>query len=161
MFSPIEVKKYEFGKSLRGYDPTEVRSFLESLANELEQLISTNRSQFSELEKLRAEVSAYQRVEQNMKEALVNAQESQRDAREDSLRESELIRREAELAAEKIIRNSNVRGDEIRREIEALAARRDSFVRKLRSLIRSELELIELLESAESETVEDAGAIDE
>ncbi len=151
MFSPVEVKKYEFGKSLRGYDTTEVRSFLETLANDLEQLTETNRNQTSELDKLRSEVSAYQRVEQNMKEALVNAQEAQRGAREDSLRESELIRREAELAAEKIIRDANVRGDEIRREIETLVSRRDSFVRKLRSLIRSELELIELLESAESE----------
>jgi len=154
LFSPIEVKKYEFGKALRGYDPTEVRGFLESIANELEQLIETNRNQTSELDKLRSEVATYKRVEQNMKEALVSAQEAQRGAREDSLRESELIRREAELAAEKIIRDANVRGDEIRREIETLVNRRDSFVRKLRSLIRSELELIELLESAESESVE-------
>ena len=154
MFSPIEVKKYEFGKSLRGYDTVEVRSFLETLANELEQSIDTNRNQTMELEKLRTEVSAYQRVEQNMKEALVNAQEAQRGAREDSLRESELTRREAELSAEKIISDANKRGEEIRREIETLASRRDSFVRKLRSLIRSELELIELLESAEADTHE-------
>lgn len=151
MFSPIEVKKYEFGKSLRGYDTTEVHSFLESIANDLEQLIETNRNQTSELDKLRSEVSTYQRVEHNMKEALVNAQEAQRGAREDSLRESELIRHEAELAAEKIVRDANVRGAEIKREIETLVARRDSFVRKLRNLIRSELELIELLESAEGD----------
>jgi len=154
LFSPIEIKKYEFGKSLRGYDTTEVRGLLESIANELEQLLNTNRNQTSELDKLRAEVATYHRVEQNMKEALVNAQEAQRGAREDSLRESELIRREAELAAEKIVRDANVRGEEIRREIETLVNRRDLFVRKLKSLIRSELELIELLEAADSDQEE-------
>ena len=47
-----------------------------------------------------------------------------------------------------------MRGEEIRREIETLVNRRDLFVRKLKSLIRSELELIELLEAADSDQEE-------
>ena len=149
MLSPIEVKKQEFSRVVRGYDPAEVRSFLETVADELEKLSETVHKQTADIEGLKTELVTYQKIEQNMKEALVNAQETLRDAKEGSRREADLVRREAELEAERIITGARRKGDEISREVEALTARRDSFVRKLRSLMRSELELIELLEEEE------------
>jgi len=149
LLSPIEVKKQEFSRAVRGYDPAEVRSFLETVADELERLSDSVHKQLTEIEGLKSELVAYQRIEQNMKEALVNAQETLRGAKEGSQREADLVRREAEVEAERIIADARKKGDEIRREVETLTARRDGFVRKLRSLLRSELELIELLEGEE------------
>lgn len=150
MLSPIEVKKQEFGKSLRGYDSAEVRSFLETVAGELEHLNEVNRNQAAELERLKAELATFQRMEKNMKDALVNAQEAVQNARADSKREAELVRKEALFEAEQIVQNAKKHSEEIKREIDALTARRDSFVRKVRALLRSELDLIQLLEEADS-----------
>jgi cell division initiation protein len=145
MLSPIEIKKHEFGKSVRGYDVDEVRSFLETVADDVEKLTESTRSQATEIERLRAELEAYQRIDQNMKEALVNAQETLRGAKEGS-------QREAELEAERIIADARKRSDDLRREIETLALRRDAIVRKIKSILRSEMELIDILKEEDFST---------
>ena len=40
--TPLEIRKQEFRKMLRGYDPHEVRSFLEMVSTELESLLREN-----------------------------------------------------------------------------------------------------------------------
>lgn len=150
MISPIEIKKHEFSRAVRGYDPVEVRNFLETVAAEIERMGESLRNQTGEIEKLRAELSAFQRMEQNMREAMVNVQETLRDAREGARKEADLMRREAELIAERIVTDARKKGEDIRRDLEALAQRRDGLVRKLRALLRSELELIEMLQDEEA-----------
>ncbi len=145
MLSPIEIKKHEFSKAMRGYDPVEVRAFLESISNEFEKLLENLRSQSNEIERLRVELGTYQKMEQNMREAMVNAQETLRDAREGARRDAELIHREAEVIAERIINDARKKSEDIKREVESLIFRRDNLIRKLRALLRSELELINLL----------------
>ncbi len=146
MLSPLDIKKQEFGRSMRGYDNAEVRSFLETVADEFEKLSEKVRSQEIEIEALKSELTTYQRMDQNMKEALVNAQETLRGAREGSKRDADLARKEAELDAERIIAEAHKKGESIRRELEMLSERRNSFIRKLKTLLRSEFELIQLLE---------------
>jgi len=147
LLSPVEIKKQEFGRSVRGYDIAEVRSFLETVAEDFETLKENMNSNIAEIKALQTELVTYKRIEQNMKEALVNAQETLRDAKEGSKRETDLMHREAELEAEKIINAANKQGETIRREVSMLSDRRDSFVRKLKNLLRTELELIQLLEN--------------
>lgn len=157
MISPIEVKKQEFSRAMRGYDTAEVRAFLDSVAVELERLSETARVNDIEISRLKAELSSYQKMERNMKEALVNAQETLREAREGSQREADLKLREAEIEADKIIKEAHRRREEVMREIEALVARRDAFVRKLRALMRSELELIDLLNEQDPSSQDKGG----
>ncbi len=146
MISPIEIKKHEFGKAMRGYDTVEVRAFLETVAAEFERLAENLRQSSGEVERLRAELGAYQRMEQNMREAMVNAQESLRDAREGAQKEAELIRRDAELEAERILIEARKKGEDNRREMDALVWRRDALVIKLRKFLETELDLFKLLE---------------
>lgn len=149
MLNPLEIKKQEFSRSVRGYDHAEVRSFLETIAEEFENLIGLVNSQGTEIEILKTELSTFQRIEQNMKEALVNAQETLRDAKEGSRREADLIRKEAEFEGERIIAEAHKKADAVKREVEILEERRKSLMRKLKSLISSELELIELMGDTE------------
>lgn len=147
MISPVEIKKHEFSRSVRGYDKVEVRNFLETVAAEMEKLGESHRNQSNEIEKLRAELSAFQRMEQNMREAMVNVQETLKDAREGARKEAELIQREADVVAERIVAEARKKGDDIRHELISLTQRRDGLARKLKALLRSEIELIEMLEA--------------
>lgn len=146
MLSPIEIKKQEFGRSMRGYDTSEVRSFLETVADELEKLSEDVRSRTTEIQALKSELTVYQRIDQNMKDALVNAQETLRGAKVDGKREAELLLKEAELEAERMIAEAQKKGRQIQQDLETISDRRNSFIRKLKTLLRSELELIQLLE---------------
>ena len=40
--TPLDVRRYEFGKALRGYDPERVDQFREQVAEELERLSRLN-----------------------------------------------------------------------------------------------------------------------
>ena len=40
--TPLDVRRYEFGKALRGYDPERVDQFREQVAEELERLTRLN-----------------------------------------------------------------------------------------------------------------------
>ena len=146
MLSPLDIKKQEFSRAFRGYDVVEVRSFLETVAEEFEKVSENLRNQTAEISALKSELTTYQRIDQNMKEALVNAQETLRDAREGSKREADLIMKEAELEAERIIAAAKKKGEDLQRELEVLDQRRKSLSRKLKALLRSELELVNLLD---------------
>ncbi len=152
MLSPIEIKKQEFSKALRGYDPEEVRSFLETISLELERLSEDNRAQQIELEKLKTELETYSRMEKNMNDAMLSAEKALSNARAESERESDLLRREAKIEAENILRDALNRADEIKREIESLVIRRDSFVRKWQHMLSSELEMLNLLSEIDTES---------
>ncbi len=43
--TPLEIKRQEFKKTMRGYDTIEVETFLEMVSNEMEELIHENRDQ--------------------------------------------------------------------------------------------------------------------
>lgn len=147
MLSPIEIKTQEFSRSMRGYDIAEVRSFLETASEDFQKLNESVRSLQTQVDQLKVELDTFRRMDMNMKEALVNAQETLRETREGSRREADLLRREAELEAEHILKAGRQTSEMISNEIKTLTDRRDRFVRKLRNILRSELELIELLES--------------
>jgi DivIVA domain-containing protein len=40
--TPLDVRRYEFGRVLRGYDPERVDQFREQVADELERLVRLN-----------------------------------------------------------------------------------------------------------------------
>lgn len=146
MISPIEIKKQEFGKSLSGYNRSEVRIFLENVATDFEKICEQNRKLSEENEKLKTEIQTFQRLESEMKQALASAEETKHQVVDQSEREALLLRKEAELEGEKIIREAQRRYDEVINEIRDLEYRRDAFIRKLKGILKSEMELIDVLD---------------
>ncbi|NIR51810.1 DivIVA domain-containing protein [candidate division KSB1 bacterium] len=144
--TPLDIKKQEFKKSLRGFDPVEVETFLEMVADEFENLIRERNSLSDEVLRLKTQLQDYQDVEKNLKETLMNAQQNIEDSRENSKREAEMIVREAEIKAEKIIEDARIKLVELKNELVVVKAQKDSFARRLRHLLISQLDLIEVLE---------------
>ncbi|MDQ7051561.1 MAG: DivIVA domain-containing protein [candidate division KSB1 bacterium] len=144
--TPLDIKKQEFKKSLRGYDPVEVDAFLEMVADEFEALIKEKNQLADEVLKLRTQLQDYQQVEKTLKETLVNAQENITASRQTSQREADMILREAELRAEKIIENARMKLERLKNDIMLIKAQKESFARRLRHLLESQIELIHVLE---------------
>ncbi|MDZ7315363.1 MAG: DivIVA domain-containing protein [candidate division KSB1 bacterium] len=144
--TPLDVRKQEFKKVLRGYDPDEVEAFLVMVADELEFHLREKNQLNDELIKLRTQLRDYQRVEATLRETLMKAQSAVDDTRANSQREAELIIRKAELEAESILKEGREELAKIQREINLLHAQKDSFVRRLRQILESQLEMLELME---------------
>lgn len=144
--TPLDIKKQEFKRIMRGLDPDEVGTFLEMVADEFETVLRERNRLEDEILKLRTQLQDYQSVEKTLKQTLVNAQETVLHSRENSKREADMLVREAELQAEKIIEEAKIKLAKLKNELLVVRAQKDSFARRLRHLLESQLELIGVLD---------------
>lgn len=143
--TPLDIRKQEFKRTMRGFDPDEVEAFLSMVADELELLIREKNQLNDELIKLRTQLKDYQQVEHTLRETLVKAQSTVEESRANSRREAELILHEAELKAEQIVKDAKDELMNLRNEIQLLKVQKESFAKRLRHLLESQIELLEVL----------------
>lgn len=149
--TPLDIKKQEFKNTFRGYDPMEVETFLEMVADEYEEL-ATERNKFKEeILTLQTQLKDYQQVEQTLKQTLMNAQESVNRARVNTEKEANLILHEAELKAEKLLEKARRDLETMKNELVIVRAQKESFAKRLKHLLESQIELIKVLEIDDSE----------
>jgi len=144
--TPLEIKKQRFKQKVRGYDPVEVETFLEMVADEYETVVAEKTKLAAEVSKLRVQLSDYRQVEKTLQETLMNAQENVNQSRENSKREAEIMLREAELKSEKILDEAREKLDRMKNEVSILKAQKESFAKRLKHLLESQIELIKVLE---------------
>jgi len=144
--TPLEIKKQRFKVKVRGYDPVEVETFLEMVADSYEELLNEKTKLSEEASKLRVQLSDYKQVEKTLQETLMNAQETVSQSRENSKREAEILLREAELKAERILDEAREKLDKMKNEVSILRAQKESFAKRLKHLLESQIELIKVLE---------------
>jgi cell division initiation protein len=142
--SPIEIRQQEFTKKMRGYDPDEVQNFLESLAEELDKLNNDNESLKSEVESLTEQISEYKKIEKNLQDTLLSAQESSTKSIEATKKQTSLMIREAELKASQIIEKARESTNDIRNAVVNLREEKDLILAKLKAIVSSQANLLEL-----------------
>jgi len=142
--TPIDIRKWEFKKGLRGYDKYEVQAFLELAAEEFEKLQQDRREFEQKSKRLEKEIEEYRRVEKSLQDTLVSAKETTDRSMENSRKEAELIVGDAELHADKILEGARKKASRIEDEITRLTVLRDSFSVKLKSILSSQVELLDM-----------------
>lgn len=152
--TPIEIRKQEFKKSMRGYDSVEVDTFLELVAAEYENLIHENENLKKQLISIESELRHFKDVEKTLKQTLYNVQETSQLSKETSQKEATLIRREAELAALHLTEEARMEVRRMKEEVAALKQQKDSFIARLRHLLSSQMELLEVLGIDEGDIAE-------
>lgn len=143
--TPIEIRKQEFKRSMRGYDADEVDTFLDIVAKEYENLINENEQLDKQVATLEAELKHFKDVEKTLKHTLYNVQQTSQLSKENSQKEASLIRKEAELAAAQMLEKAKGELQKMKDEVASLRRQKESFVARLRHLLSSQLELIEVL----------------
>lgn len=145
--TPLDIRKHDFKRVMRGLDPEEVEAFLTMIADEFEVMIREKDQMNDELIKLRTQLRDYKQVETSLRDTLVNAQSTMEDSRENSRREAEIVMHEAELKAESIIKDAREELFSIRHEISLLKSQRDAISKRLRYLLNSQLEMLDVMDS--------------
>jgi cell division initiation protein len=140
--APVDIRNQHFKKVVRGADPEEVRIFLGIVADEMEKLVSANRELEHRAEVLESQVEEYRKVETALRDTLLTADRVSNESRENSRKEAELILRDAELRANRILDDTARRASELRREIVELQNQKDVYIARLRSLIETQLKLL-------------------
>lgn len=148
----LDARRYDFGSALRGYDRARVDQFRDQVAEELERLSRANQELDQKARNFHEQLKAFRDRDKALNEALVSAQQLRGEIREQAEREAQLIVREAQANADKLLQG--VRED-LRRaedEVQALWRTRRSYLAQLRHHL--ERQLTEL-NAAESEPVPD------
>jgi len=146
--TPLDVRRYDFGKALRGYDPQRVEQFREQVATEFERLTRQVQDLDGKLRGLQEQLRSFRERDKALNDALVSAQQLRTDIRQQSEREAELIMREARSAAERQLEAAR---SDLRRVEEALVSMersRRAFLAQLRVICERQLAEIAAAEAS-------------
>jgi cell division initiation protein len=153
--TPLDVKKQEFKKVLRGYDPVEVDSFLDMMSNEFAELLKQCKDMREQLVEYEAQLRDYRQMEKTLQQTLMQAQEASGRSIENSRKEAQLIVQEAELKANQILDRARLDLSRTKDEIGNLRSKKESIMSRLKVLLNSEIELIKVLEIDDDELTRD------
>jgi DivIVA domain-containing protein len=148
----VDVRRYDFGNALRGYDRARVDQFREQVAEELERLARANQELDTKARNFHEQLKSFRDRDKALNEALVSAQQLRGDIREQAEREAQLIVREAQQDGERQLQAVR---EEVRRaeeELQGLWRARRSYLAQLRHHVERQLTD---LNAAESEPVPD------
>lgn len=140
--TPLDIRKQEFTRSFRGYEPEEVQAFLQMVSSQWEDLLDEQRHLEDRLRQMEAKLAHYEKVEEALQEALQTARESSRKALENAETRAKLIVQEAEARATEIKKDAEQERHQIKREAAKLSGRRNEIVARLRAFLMSEMELL-------------------
>jgi len=146
--TPLDVRRYEFGRVMRGYDPERVDQFREQVADELERLTRLNQELEQKARSFHDQLKSFRERDKALNEALVSAQQLRAEMRDQSERESQLVLREAQAQAEGIVAGAQA---DIRRAEDELAAIdrfRRNYLTQLRVFVERQLAEINAAEAA-------------
>jgi cell division initiation protein len=141
--TPLDVRKQEFGKSMRGFDCDEVRAFLNTLADEYEAVLVDNKQIRERTLDLEDKLGEYQRMEKNLRDTLLTAERLTQETRDNAVREGELIIRDAEMKARGVLEECRLRTEELRREIIGLRKEKETYLARFRLLAEAQIQFID------------------
>ncbi|MDZ7717473.1 MAG: DivIVA domain-containing protein [Balneolaceae bacterium] len=139
----LEIKQQQFEKSLRGYDTTEVQSYLNLIASEWEHMVGKIRELENQVDKMNSKLQHYERVEEALHETLQTAKSSAEEKLSGAKKEANMIREKAEMEAESIVKDANQQRREVRQSIMQLIDKREEMIRSMRSYLENTQESLE------------------
>jgi DivIVA domain-containing protein len=141
--TPLDVRRYDFGRALRGYDPARVDQFRDQVADEMERLARVNQDLDQKARAFHEQLRAFRERDRALNEALVSAQQMRQETREQAEREAGLIIREAQAEAERIVEAARGEVRRVQGELESLERSRRAYLAQMRSLVSRHLSEIE------------------
>ena len=153
--TPIDMRQREFGTAMRGFDRGEVTAFLIEAAGEYELALRENDRLRQELIRLETSLHQFRELESSLKTTLMTAQKVADDMRENAVKESQRIVREAEGQAEALAQASQGKIDAAQRDVDGLWLKRreaEAGVEATISVLQSTLEFMRERERRGRET---------
>jgi DivIVA domain-containing protein len=137
--TPVDVRRMEFPKGLRGYDQARVDDFRAQVADELERLTRVNQDLDSTVRSLTEQLRAFRDRDKALNDALVSAQQLRAEVREHSEREAQLILREARAEADRIVQGAHNEVTRFSDQILLLARMRRGYLKQFRVMLERQL----------------------
>jgi DivIVA domain-containing protein len=156
--TPLDVRRYDFGSALRGYDKTRVDTFRDQVAAELDRLIRLNQDLEQKSKGLVEQLRAFRERDKALNDALVSAQQLRSEIREQADREAQLLMREARAQVERDVEGIRAEARRLEDEVQGLVRARRTYLSQLRAMVERQLVEIETAEATPVPPVPPASA---
>ncbi|MFX3636298.1 MAG: DivIVA domain-containing protein [Candidatus Pristimantibacillus sp.] len=140
--SPLDIHNKEFGRRLRGYDEDEVNEFLDQVIKDYESIIRENKELQNQILNMQEKLNHFSNIEETLSKTIIVAQEAADEVRNNAKKESQLIVKEAEKNADRIINESLSKSRKVSLEVEELKKQASIYRARFRTLIEAQLELL-------------------
>ncbi len=148
--TPIDIQQQKFRRSMRGYERDEVDAFLELVAEQVSELARENSELRAEQRRTQRQLEEHQGRESTLKEAMLTAQRSIDEIRQQAQKEAELTLTEADLRAEKLLFDAHKRVSGVIDDIHDLKRQRTRLGEELRGVLRTHDALLESIDGVEA-----------
>ncbi|HEX6942112.1 MAG TPA: DivIVA domain-containing protein [Gemmatimonadaceae bacterium] len=155
--TPLDIRRFDFGSALRGYDKSRVDEFRDQVAAEVEHLLKQCQELENKAKGFHEQLRAFRDRDKALNEALISAQQLRGDIREQADREAQLIIREAKAEGEKIVEQARSEVRAINTEMETLVRTRRAFLVQLRMTLQRQLSEIDASEGSQFPSVNAQG----
>lgn len=149
MLTPLDIQNKEFKRSFRGYNEDEIDGFLDQVIKDYEQLYRENDELKESIERLNSKLENYQHMENTLHSTLVIAQETAEEVKLNAKKQSELVVKEAEIKAQKLVDEAM---DKVRRmsgEYEEIRKQLQVYRTRMKTLVQAQLDMISEAEADE------------
>lgn len=149
----------KFTRTLRGYDPDEVNHFIDQVISQVEIMVNDIKSknkkiaELSSLEeenaKLKEKLATYERMEGTLNRAILMAEKTSEQIKLSAHQESETIINDAKRNANRIVNDALLRAEKTEMEADMLRRNITIFKRKLKSIIETQLDMVNDIEKVD------------
>ena len=157
--TPVDVRRYEFGTQMRGYDKVRVDQFRVQIADEFERMARVNQELEAKARGFHEQLRAFRERDKALNEALISAQQMRQDTKEQADREGSLILREAKAEADKTSRDARMEADrmieaarvevrKLERQVDGLERLRKSYLVQMKKMAEQQLNELVAAEQA-------------
>jgi DivIVA domain-containing protein len=143
----VDIRRYDFGSALRGYDKARVDQFRDQVAAEFERLSRANQELDQKAKGLTEQLRAFRERDKALNDALVSAQQLRAEIREQADREAQLLMREARSQVERDLESIRAEARRLEDEIQGLVRARRTYLSQLRAMVERQLVEIETAEA--------------
>ena len=144
--TPLDVRRFDFGRALRGYNAEKVEQFRDQVAEELERLGRVNADLDTKARSFHEQLRAFRERDKALNEALVSAQQLRAETREQAEREAQLLLKEAQAEGERMIEAARAEVRRMEAELDSLDRSRRTYLAQMRTLLARQLSEVEASE---------------
>ncbi|WP_442603786.1 DivIVA domain-containing protein [Paenibacillus sp. KN14-4R] len=139
---PLDIHNKEFSRSFRGYDEDQVNEFLDQIIKDYESLIRENKEIQNKVLTMEERLGHFANIEETLSKTIIVAQEAADEVKSNAKKEAQLILKEAEKNADRIINESLVKSRKVALEVEELKKQASIYRTRFRTLLEAQLELL-------------------
>lgn len=140
--TPLDIHNKEFSRRIRGYDEDEVNEFLDQVIKDYEAMIRENKELQEQVATMQDKLAHFSNIEETLSKTIIVAQEAADEVKGNSKKEAQLIVKEAEKNADRIINEALAKSRKIALEMEELRKQASIYRTRFRTLLEAQIEML-------------------